>query len=84
MDEIAVHTVSGSSEEDVAYRTLAKFKDSIRTDSDDSARGRRLADRGTDDKQELKRRKGDKQHHQRIFNRQAALPAPFQAMEVVN
>ena len=69
VDEIAAPTVIGSSEEDVAYRTFAKFKDSAGTDSDDSARGRQLADRGTGDKQELKRRKGDKQHDERIFNR---------------
>jgi hypothetical protein len=34
--------------------------------------------------EELKRRKADKQHDQRAFNRQAALPSPFQAMKVVN
>ena len=34
--------------------------------------------------EELKRRKADKQHDQRAFNRQAALPSLFQAMKVVN
>jgi hypothetical protein len=33
--------------------------------------------------EELERRKADKQHDQRAFNRQAALPSLFQAMKVV-
>jgi hypothetical protein len=43
VDEIATPTVTGSSEEDVAYRTFPKLKDSTVTDRDESARGAEAA-----------------------------------------
>ena len=45
---------------------------------------RRTCQHPSHDGEELKRRKADKQHDQRAFNRQAALPSPFQAMKLVN
>ena len=44
---------------------------------------RRTCQHPSHDGEELERRKADKQHDQRAFNRQAALPSLFQAMKVV-
>ena len=45
---------------------------------------RRTCQHPSHNREELERRKADKQHDQRAFNRQAALPSLFQAMKVVN